>query len=160
MYHSSGELQDLRDQEHGLYLQLKPISGNYSPEAAAIAGLDRCELTRDGLTPVDAMQTLCDWVQLRAGDDQPVMAAYPLSYDWMWVYWYLMNYVGHSPFGHSSAIDMKSIYAAKTGQPISQSSKRFMPKDLLSKRLHTHNALDDAWEQADLLVNLLQMPAK
>ena len=33
--------------------------------------------------------------------------------------------------------------------------KRSMPKKLLSKRPHTHHALDDAWEQADLLVNLL-----
>ncbi|HJF13295.1 MAG TPA: hypothetical protein K8V32_00630 [Enteractinococcus helveticum] len=33
--------------------------------------------------------------------------------------------------------------------------KRSMPKKLLSKRPHTHHVLDDAWEQADLLVNLL-----
>jgi hypothetical protein len=30
-----------------------------------------------------------------------------------------------------------------------------MPRHLLSHRPHTHHALDDAREQADLLVNLL-----
>ncbi|HJF13296.1 MAG TPA: hypothetical protein K8V32_00635 [Enteractinococcus helveticum] len=44
------------------------------------------------------MRTLVDWISEQAGDDRPVMAAYPLSYDWMWVYWYLMRYAGTSPF--------------------------------------------------------------
>ena len=43
------------------------------------------------------MRTLVDWISEQAGDDRPVMAAYPLSYDWMWVYWYLMRYAGTSP---------------------------------------------------------------
>lgn len=152
---AEGAFEDLRDQDLGLYLQLKPISSDYIPEAAAVAGLDRAELIRDGLGPKDAMRRLVDWISEQAGNDRPVMAAYPLSYDWMWVYWYLMRYAGTSPFGHSSAIDIKTLFATKADRMIRKVGKRSMPKKLLSKRPHTHHALDDAWEQADLLVNLL-----
>lgn len=83
------------------------------------------------------------------------MAAYPLAYDWMWVYWSLMRYAGISPFCYSSAIDIKTLVATKSSRMMRKVGKRSMSKKLLSKRPHTHHALNDAWEQADLLVNQL-----
>ena len=53
------------------------------------------------------------------------------------------------------SIDIKTLFATKADRMIRKVGKRSMPKKLLSKRPHTHHALDDAWEQADLLVNLL-----
>jgi hypothetical protein len=49
---------------------------------------------------------------------------------------------------------MKTMYAVKAGVPVGRSVKRLMPKSLLSTRRHTHHALDDAIEQAELFVNL------
>lgn len=120
-----------------------------------MADLDRDQLVRYGLAPKDATRTLVDWVYEHAGNDRPVMAAYPLAYDWMWVYWSLMRYAGISPFDHSSTIDIKTLVATKSSQMIRKVGKRSMSKKLLSKRPHPHHALNDAWEQTDLLVNQL-----
>lgn len=36
----------------------------------------------------------------------PVFVAYPLGYDWMWMYWYFMRFAdAGSPFGPSRCMD-------------------------------------------------------
>ncbi|WP_326825755.1 exonuclease [Streptosporangium sp. NBC_01639] len=142
-------------QLHTFYAELKPISDDHVPEALAVSGLDREALIRDGLEPVDAMRGATAWIREVCAAGTPVLAAYPLSYDWMWMYWYFMRFGGVSPFGHSRCIDIKTLYAAKAGVPIGWATKRQMPKHLRSARPHTHNALDDAIEQAELLQNLM-----
>ncbi|RKS67696.1 hypothetical protein BZB76_6821, partial [Actinomadura pelletieri DSM 43383] len=48
----------------------------------------------------------------------PVLVAYPLGYDWMFLYWYWMRFTDTgSPFGHSRHLDLKSLYAAKGRRP-------------------------------------------
>ncbi|RKS67688.1 hypothetical protein BZB76_6894, partial [Actinomadura pelletieri DSM 43383] len=87
----------------------------------------------------------------------PVLVAYPLGYDWMFLYWYWMRFTNTgSPFGHSRHLDLKSLYAAKANTMVTRSTKRQMPAELLSTRPHTHNALDDAIEQAELFHNLVR----
>lgn len=152
---ADGQFIDLRDQEEGLYLELQPISDDFVAEAAAVAGLDRGRLQREGLPPADAMAALDHWVAQHAKGSRPVFCAWPLAFDWMWVYWYLRNFHGSSPFGHSSALDMKTWFAARDERAIRRVGKRALPAEVKSRRKHTHNALDDAREQADILVNLL-----
>ncbi|MET9341779.1 exonuclease [Nonomuraea sp. NPDC003804] len=142
------------------YAELQPISETYDPEALGVSGLDRAKLVADGQAPRDAMNAAAAWIAGRADEAQasPVFAAYPLGYDWMWMYWYFMTFADEgSPFGHSRCLDMKTLYAAKASTPIVRSTKRTMPSHLLSARPHTHNALDDAIEQAELLQNLMRM---
>ncbi|MEU5250015.1 exonuclease, partial [Streptomyces asoensis] len=62
------------------------------------------------------------------------------------------------PFGHSGCLDMKTLYAARAGVPLRSVAKRTMPARLLPRRPHTHHALDDAVEQAELLANLMAWP--
>lgn len=140
------------------YAELRPISEDFVPSALAVSGLDRETLVREGRDPAEAMSEAARWVRRVCGDSLPVLAAYPLSFDWMWIYWYFMKFTGTSPFGHSRCIDIKTLYAAKAGVPIGQATKRQMPGHLMSKRPHTHNALDDAKEQAELLQNLMAWP--
>lgn len=61
-----------------------------------------------------------------------------------------------SPFGHSRHLDIKSLYATKASTPVTRSTKRQMPVELLSDRPHTHNALDDAIEQAELFQTMVR----
>lgn len=138
-----------------LYAELRPISDDHVPEALAVSGLDRETLIREGRDPAEAMREAAAWIREVCGNSSPVLAAYPLSYDWMWIYWYFMRFTGVSPFGHSRCIDLKTLYAAKAGVPIGWATKRQMPEHLRSPRPHTHNALDDAIEQAELLQNLM-----
>jgi hypothetical protein len=65
-----------------------------------------------------------------------------------------------SPYGHSRHVDLKTLYVAKAGALITRSTKGQMPAALLSRRPHTHNALDDAVEQAELFQNLMAWTGK
>jgi hypothetical protein len=37
------------------------------------------------MAPEEAMTTACRWVRKIAGEAQPVLVAYPLSFDWSWL---------------------------------------------------------------------------
>ena len=92
------------------------------------------------------------WVKGLQG--RPVFVAYPAGFDFLFVYWYLIRFTGTSPFGHSGCLDMKTMYAVKADAPVGRAVKRQMPRHLLSNRRHTHHALDDAIEQAELFANV------
>ncbi|MEV0170108.1 exonuclease [Streptomyces sp. NPDC050803] len=140
------------------YCELRPISEDFVPEALAVSGLDRERLGREGLDPAVALARFSRWVREVSGDAQPVMCGYPASYDWTFLYWYLIRFTGASPFGHSGCLDMKTLYATKAGLPLRSVGKRTMPRELLPRRPHTHHALDDAIEQAELFANLMAWP--
>ncbi|MEU2616812.1 exonuclease [Streptomyces sp. NPDC007157] len=145
-------------EEHTFYRELRPISADFDPEALAVSGLDRARLAAEGAEPGVALAEFGDWVRAVSAGAQPVMCGYPASYDWMFLYWYLIRFTGSSPFGHSGCLDMKTLYATKAGLPLRAVAKRTMPARLLSARPHTHHALDDAIEQADLLAGLMAWP--
>jgi hypothetical protein len=148
---------DLDDPDHRFYAELRPISSQFDQAALEVSGLDRDVLQRDGEDPALAMTRAARWVRQVARKDRPVFAAFPLGFDWMFAYWYFLTFaeIG-SPFGHSTHLDIKTLYAAKAGEPIVRSIKRNMPSAILGNRPHTHHALDDALEQAELLQNLLR----
>jgi hypothetical protein len=137
------------------YVELKPISRDYQADALAVSGLDRVALQRSGTEPARAMTEFKDWISRACAGDRPVMVAFPLSFDWMFLYWYLIKYAGSSPFGHSSCLDIKTMYAAKGHCPVTRSGKDQMPQELRPSRQHTHNALDDAVEQAELFAKIM-----
>jgi hypothetical protein len=137
------------------YRELVPISAQFDPEALAVSGLDRDELLRSGTDPAEAMNSAVEWVRGVSRKHLAVAVAYPLPYDWMWLYWYFMRFAERgSPFGHSRALDIKTLYARAAHVPAGEATKRNMPAEILSPRPHTHNALDDAIEQADLFQSL------
>ncbi|MFD2685480.1 exonuclease [Streptomyces phyllanthi] len=144
-------------EERTFYRELRPISEEFVPEALAVSGLDRAALAEKGAEPAVALAEFGAWVRevgAEAGA-QPVMCGYPASYDWTFLYWYLIRFTGESPFGHSGCLDMKTLYATKAGVPLRAVAKGTMPRELLSRRRHTHHSLDDAIEQAELLANLM-----
>jgi hypothetical protein len=143
------------------YAELKPISDTFEPDALAVSGLDRNRLAAEGQDPVEAMNTAATWISETSAGATPVLVAYPLGFDWMWLYWYFMRYAEKgSPFGHSRHLDIKTLYAAKANALITHSTKPQMPAELLPQRPHTHNALDDAVEQAELFQNLMAWTGK
>lgn len=140
------------------YRELRPISAEFVPEALAVSGLDRERLLAEGAQPEAALREFTAWVREVSRGGQPVMCGYPAAFDWTFLYWYLMRFTGESPFGHSGCLDMKTLYATKARLPLRAVAKRTMPAGLLSRRPHTHHALDDAIEQAELFNNLMAWP--
>jgi hypothetical protein len=108
---------------------------------------------KDLQSPAQAMRRYVDWLATLKG--KPVFVAYPAGFDFLFVYWYLMRFVGESPFSHS-ALDIKSYAMAMLKTEYRKSTKRNMPRQWFDKRPHTHVALDDAIEQGALFCNMLR----
>ncbi|WP_189299163.1 3'-5' exonuclease [Streptomyces cinerochromogenes] len=145
-------------EERTFYRELRPISQEFVAEALAVSGLDRDRLIAEGAEPDVALAEFAAWVREVSAGAQPVMCGYPASYDWTFLYWYLIRFTGSSPFGHSGCLDMKTLYATKARLPLRAVAKGTMPRELLSRRRHTHHALDDAIEQAELFARLMRWP--
>lgn len=103
--------------------------------------------------PASAMGDYVIWLDSLPG--RPVFVGYPAAYDFMFVYWYLMKFVGHSPFSHS-ALDIKTFAMCLLGKSYRDSGKRNMPQRWFEAAPHTHVALDDALEQGALFCNMLR----
>lgn len=103
--------------------------------------------------PVQVMQEYHAWVQSLPG--KPIFVAYPAAFDFMFVYWYLMTFVGDSPFGHS-ALDIRSYAMAFLKGNYSESGQKNLPVEWLEDLPLRHIALDDAIQQGTLFGNLLQ----
>lgn len=144
------------ERDHTFYRELRPISEEFQPEALKINGLDRKQLLEEGSDPKDAMAEAADWVRDMCPECRPVLVAYPVAFDWAFLYWYFERFApGGSPFGHSSCLDIRTLYQAVAGTVFDQSGKTAMPEFLKPRSPHTHNALDDAVEQGELFSNLL-----
>ena len=103
--------------------------------------------------PEPAMLAYVKWIKNLGG--KPVFVAYPAGFDFSFVYWYLMRFVGESPFGHS-ALDIKTYAMALLKGDYRSSTMRNMPREWFDDFPHTHIALDDAIGQGALFCNMLQ----
>lgn len=104
-------------------------------------------------TAYDAMNRYTQW--LRKFKERPVFVGYPAGFDFTFVYWYLMKFVGASPFSFS-AIDIKTYAMAMLKDEYRKLGKKDFPSAWFDKTTkHTHHALDDAIEQGALFCNML-----
>lgn len=139
------------------YMELKPISEQFEEEALRVNGLDRNRLCREGLDPAIAMTEASRWVKDAAPGATPVLVAYPLSFDWSWLYWYFVRFSSNrSPFGYSRCFDIKTAVSIKESIPISMAGRSRLRPLLASKREHTHHAIEDAIEQAEIFANVVE----
>lgn len=102
--------------------------------------------------PEKAMRDYVAWLKGLSG--MPVFVGYPASYDFMFVYWYLIRFTGESPFSHS-ALDIKTLAMALLKSDYRKATKKNMPKRWFDNLPHSHIALDDAIEQGALFCNIL-----
>jgi hypothetical protein len=153
------------------YAELKPITDNFIPEAIQVGLLEgftgedptgerHLQWMKDhGQDPKTVMADFAVWVldAMARLSARPIFVAYPASFDWLFMYWYLVHFGVNSPFGFSGVRDIKEMYATKANVPLSKATKRFMPKHLLKTDVaHTHHALDDAIGQGHLCMNVLE----
>ena len=117
--------------ENVFYRELKPISPEFQEEALRVNGLDRDRLCKEGQPPEVAMSDASRWVRDIAGDAKPVLVAYPLSFDWSWLYWYFVRFSpSDAPFGYSRCFDLKTALAVKAAIPIAQASRSRLEESL------------------------------
>ena len=115
--------------------------------------LDAWNATRiDIQPPKAAMLQYLEWIKSLPG--KPVFVGYPAGFDFLFIYWYLINFTGESPFSFS-ALDIKSYAMAVLKSEFKKTVKGKMPRHWFDKLPHTHIALDDALEQGALFCNIL-----
>ena len=137
------------------YVELKPITHNFQPEAMSVCGLDLDELEKTGTLPEHAMSQFDLWLaQVTPDGEDPIFVAYPLAFDWMFVAYYFHRYLKYNPFGYSG-LDVKSFYVGLTGADWSRVYQNAMGADMLEELDLTHHAREDAMAQAKLFARLL-----
>ncbi|MEX0598430.1 MAG: exonuclease [Candidatus Paceibacterota bacterium] len=111
------------------------------------------ETRRNLLSPDIAMFNFDQWLQ-SFKPRQCVAVCYPAGYDFTWVYWYLMKFVGKSQFSHS-ALDIKTLVMGALKTNYRNSVKKNFPKRWFGKSKHSHIALDDAIEQGEIFCKIM-----
>jgi hypothetical protein len=112
------------------------------------------EACRRDTRPAEAvMRDYADWVKALPG--RPVFLGFPASWDFMWVYWYLVRFTGERPF-RENALDVRSYAMGMRKVSFAETSRTYLPKRWFEQDLpHTHVALDDAREQGAMFCNML-----
>src|SRR5205823_5301824 len=100
-------------------------------------------LMQVGRDPADAFGDLATWVTNICGNSKPIMVAYPAVFDWAWIHWYFVRFLGYSPFGFSGGLDVKTLHVVTTRTPFSAAGRAALAARLQTKHPHTHNALED-----------------
>lgn len=103
--------------------------------------------------PQAAMQRFDQWVRSFGG--VPVAVAFPAGFDFSWIWWYTNRFLDQCVFSFS-CIDMKTMAWMMLKGNYRHATKRHWPSHWFSKRSHTHQALDDALEQADSFMAMLK----
>lgn len=138
------------DPARTFYVELKPVTADFEQTALDVSGLSMEALTAGGTAPAAAMLSFEQWLAREVPPGSlPVFTAFNVGFDWMFVHDYFHRYVGRNPFGHS-ALDIKAYYMGMAGSSWAGTSMRHLAPRYLGDRQLSHNALDDAVQQAKL----------
>jgi DNA polymerase III epsilon subunit-like protein len=123
------------------YIELKPINMNSTEEASAVHKLSLEQLMQNGVEPREALIRFENWLKTQTPlGQQPLFVAFNAAFDWMFVNYYFIHYLGRNPFGHA-AIDIKAFYMGMAGTPWSERHGVISIKGIEGTQL-THHATD------------------
>jgi hypothetical protein len=124
------------------YGKLKPISDQFIPEALAVSGFSRAE-TEEFDDPKTVMTDFKNWI-LENSKGRPIFISDNNGFDWMFICWYFHHFIGENPFGYSSR-RLADLYCGLEKDSFAQWKH-------LRKTTHTHNPVDDAMGNAEVLL--------
>lgn len=142
------------------YIELKPASPLQNPDSMKVVGVPFSHFEKEGTEPAAAMEAFEKWLlaRRRSVDDELLLVAFNAPFDWQFVNYYFLKYLGRCPFGYT-ALDAKAFWfgirSTQKEATWDDTKKSRLPKRIQSQQPHTHNALDDAREQADVFRNML-----
>jgi DNA polymerase III epsilon subunit-like protein len=137
------------------YAEFKPLNDRSVPAALKIVGRTLEDFGRVGRVPKDAMIEFRDWLSSVVRTRKAVFVGFNAVFDWAFVNYYFLQYLGENPFG-IGGIDIKSYYMGLSGGTWDDTRSSRLPKTFkTSLRRHTHDALEDAIEQAEIFRKML-----
>ena len=137
-------VRDDRIAFHGL---LKPISGEWIPEALAVSNRTREEVL-EFPDPYLTMTQFVYWVAANNEQGTRPIFLCDNAYDWMFMAWYLHHFTGDNPFGWSARIITDVWHGMQKDMRASFKHLR------ISK--HTHNPVDDARGNAEAFLQMTE----
>jgi DNA polymerase III alpha subunit (gram-positive type) len=140
--------------EQSFYAELKPLNDHFAEKAIQVAGLSMEALKEKGGQPAAVMAQFEEWVMGVSGDNRPVFVAFNATFDWSFTHWYFIKFLGHDPFG-ISGLDIKAYFMGKHHTTWNETVKKNVRKNYPSSTCHSHQALDDAKEQAEIFSRML-----
>lgn len=141
----------LDDPDTGIEIRLQPVNDAYDPTAMAVSDLDLAMLAAQGHPPAEAMAAFEGWLlSVIPRTHRPVFVGFNAPFDWMFVTDYFWRYLGRNPFGHS-AIDIKAFAMGVGGMSWAHTSAPDLTARYLEAQSLTHNALQDARDQAAIM---------
>jgi DNA polymerase III epsilon subunit-like protein len=137
------------------YAELKPLNENFVKVALDVSQLSLEQLKVSGEHPAEAMSRFERWILSVSKDERPVFVAFNGTFDWMFTHWYFVKFLRRDPFG-ISGLDIKAYYMGLTRAHWSETTKKHIRAAFLPGSRHTHEALEDAIEQAEIFAKLLK----
>jgi DNA polymerase III epsilon subunit-like protein len=140
----------VEDSQATFYAELRPMNDNSLLGAMKVVGRTLQDFAQTGQEPKAAMAAFRDWLGSVTKGRRPVFVGFNAAFDWSFVNFYFHHHLGENPFG-IGGIDIKSYYMGLSGCTWEDTRSSRIPAEFKSSSLHhTHNALDDAIEQAEL----------
>ncbi len=137
------------------YIELKPFTDNYRQESVDICKLPIAYLIDNGVSIIYGLTKFKEWIDKH---DRPVFVGFPLCFDMAFVHQYFLKYLGRDPFGRTSAgLDIKTYAMVKLNCDMRDTIKRKLKDTIKWEGQHSHNALDDSIEQANLFQELQKL---
>ncbi|MGV3758463.1 MAG: exonuclease domain-containing protein [Actinomycetota bacterium] len=142
------------DPDRSFYVELRPESGEATPEALAVSGLSMETLRDRGAAPAEALAAFARWVdEVAPPGHRAVFVGFNAPFDWMFVAEAFHRHLGRNPFGHS-ALDIKSYAMGRLGGTFADTSLARLVQRIGMDAELPHHALEDARIQAEVLRRL------
>lgn len=110
----------------------------------------RAHFERGGQEPKEALAQLGAWLAKEAGSNRAVIMGSPVTYDFMWLYWYWWRFMGEMPPFGFSGLDLRSYFMGMHGVDFLGTGKERYLKHYPNDFAHTHDPLDDARQQGQI----------
>ncbi|GAB4362417.1 MAG: hypothetical protein Kow006_33690 [Gammaproteobacteria bacterium] len=108
---------------------------------------------KDPRDPEEVMGEFARWLEKLPGT--PIFTAWPATWDFMWVYWYLIRFTGKRPFSEHG-IDIRTYAMGMRKREFLKCGKNYLPRRWFPDHPHSHVAVEDAREQGLIFVNMLR----
>src|SRR3954470_4564737 len=131
------------------YVEVKPLNENAVPEALKVSGFDLAKLAKTGEKAEDALARFRDWVAAASADATPVFVGFNAGFDWSFVNWYFIHFLGENPFGFAP-LDVKAYYMGLTGCRWKETKSSRIRPEFQPAKPGDHNALTDARAQSEM----------